>query len=117
MKKEFRVCKNYEFSSIIEHRVFGKSESFVCYVMDRKENHARIGISVGKKIGNAVQRNKVKRQVRSMVDHIFSFEEAYDTIIIVRPSYLKHSYAQNYQELEQTKKKIEKRISKKRVEG
>ena len=53
MKKEFRVLKNYEFSSIIQNRQFVKSSSFVCYFQKRKLDHARVGISVGKKLGNA----------------------------------------------------------------
>mgnify|MGYP003183867986 CR=1 FL=1 len=57
MKKAKRVCKNYEFTSIIQHRTFVKSSSFVCYFEARKCEHARVGISVGKKLGNAVVRN------------------------------------------------------------
>lgn len=112
MKKEFRVCKNYEFSSIISKRNFIKSSSFVCYFEPRKEEHARIGISVGKKIGNAVCRNKVKRQVRSMIDDIFDFNENYDLIIIVRPIYHKQSYQENFEELKTNKRRLEKRFNK-----
>ena len=107
MKKKYRVCKNEEFSSIIQHHTFVKSSSFVAYYKKRKENHARIGISVGKKLGNAVVRNKVKRQVRSMADSLFSFEEGYDLILIVRPMYLKADYASNTEQLAQLKKKID----------
>lgn len=49
MKKEKRVCKNYEFTSIIQHHTFVKSSSFVCYFEPRKQEHARVGISVGKR--------------------------------------------------------------------
>ena len=76
----------------------------------RKEEHARVGISVGKKLGNAVCRNKVKRQVRSMVDHLFNFEEEYDLIIIVRPRYHLQDFAQNEKELATNKIRIEKKM-------
>ncbi len=112
MKKEVRVCKNYEFSSIIQKRNFVKSESYVCYFVARSKERARVGISVGKKIGNAVQRNKVKRQIRSMIDSLYTFEERFDTIIIVRPLYRKHTYAENFEELAECKRKMEYRFRK-----
>ena len=114
MKKQFRICKNYEFSSIIANRTFVKSSSFVLYFVERKEEHSRIGLSVGKKLGNAVCRNMVKRQVRMMVDQIFDFEEAYDVVIIVRPMYHQQSFAQNLEELKEDKKRLEKRFRKMR---
>lgn len=114
MKKAFRVCKNYEFSSIIQNRQFVKSSSFVLYFKKREEEHARVGISVGKKIGNAVCRNKVKRQVRSMVDELFNFEEPYDLIIIIRPGYMSHSYLENTLEMKENLNRVKKRFLKKR---
>lgn len=114
MKKEFRVLKNYEFSSIIQNRQFVKSSSFIIYFQKRKIEHSRIGISVGKKIGNAVCRNKVKRQVRSIVNQVFDFEEPYDLIIIVRPSYKDKSFEENKNEMKENKNRVNKRFLKKR---
>lgn len=110
MKKEFRVCKNYEFTSIIQGKQVIVSPSFVCYYAKRKLEHARVGISVGKKIGNAVQRNKVKRQVRSMIDHGMNFQAEFDLILIVRPVYKKKSYQENEQELIKNLSGINKRM-------
>ena len=106
MKKEQRICKNYEFSSIIQNRNFFKSSSYILYFKDRNLEYARVGISVGKKIGNAVQRNRVRRQVRSMVDSLFDFSEAYDVILIVRPSYLTRSYQENLDDLKKVKNRV-----------
>lgn len=49
----------------------------------------RIGLSVGKKIGNAVARNKTKRQVRMMVHELFTKEDHNDYILIVRKPYFR----------------------------
>ncbi|EOS60136.1 ribonuclease P protein component [Firmicutes bacterium M10-2] len=108
MKKECRVCKNYEFSSIIQKRKYFKTSAFVFYYQPKKEEKARIGISVGKKLGNAVARNKVKRQVRSMIDQLYTFDEWYDTILIVRPVYQKQTYQQNMKEIESRKTKLDR---------
>lgn len=51
-------------------------------------------VFAGKKLGNAVVRNKVKRQVRSLIDEVFDFDEPWDFVLIVRPGYLKNDYAQ-----------------------
>lgn len=112
MKKKNRVCKNHEFSSIIQCRTFVKSPGFVFYFVPRKEDHARIGISVGKKLGNAVVRNRIKRQMRALVDSVFTFDEIYDAVIIVRPDFMKSDFAQNKAELEQTRKRVAKRMRK-----
>ena len=87
MKKKYRIKKAGEFQTIIEHRKFVSCPSFVLYVKARKEEHSRIGISVGKKLGNAVVRNKTKRQVRMMFQEIYDFDENFDGILIVRKSF------------------------------
>lgn len=109
MKKKCRVCKNYEFSSIIQKRKYIKTSAFVFYYQPKKEEHARVGISIGKKLGNAVARNKVKRQIRGMIDALYTFDEAYDTILIVRPVYQKQTFEQNFKELETSKRKLDRR--------
>lgn len=99
MKKEFRVKRNEDFQTII---TAGKSKAnsvFVMYYLKAANQHDRIGISVGKKIGNAVVRNKVKRQVRMMLQQISDFHSGYDRIIIVRNRYHKNDYAKNKNEL------------------
>ena len=95
MKKKYRVKKAGEFQTIIEHRKFVSCPSFVLYVKARKEEHSRIGISVGKKLGNAVVRNKTKRQVRMMFQEIYDFDENFDGILIVRKKFLEQSYSDN----------------------
>ena len=72
-----------------------KSSSFVCYIESKKEEHNRIGISVSKKLGNAVCRNKIKRQLKSILDKK-NYQNGFNCIIIVRKSIL----LRNYQELE-----------------
>ncbi|EFP60093.1 ribonuclease P protein component [Erysipelotrichaceae bacterium 3_1_53] len=95
MKKEYRVKKSQEFAEIMNYKKFYTCPSFAIYVKPRKEDHARVGISVGKKMGKAVVRNKIKRQVRMMVQDIYTFNENFDTIILVRVKYHEENYINN----------------------
>lgn len=103
MKKVRRVTRNEEFGEILSCRKFVKTPSFILYRRPAVLSHARIGISAGKKLGNAVVRSRVKRQVRSMIDDVFSFDEPFDFVLIVRPGYLKKDYAQLKNELSEAR--------------
>lgn len=105
MRKELRIRKSQEFTEIIKNRNFYSSNVMTIYVRE-KEEHNRVGLSVGKKVGNAVVRNKVKRQVRMMVQEIYTFEENFDTIILIRDKFTQESYESNKKVLEKLLKKV-----------
>ena len=106
MKKLYRVRKNEEFSQIISLKRSVANAFFVVYTSDRKEDHARVGISVSKKLGNAVERNRIKRQVREMVRSLIDFQTCpKDLIIIVRKPYVNRAFAMNKNDLEIALKK------------
>ena len=106
MKKIYRIKKNEEFSKIINQKHSIASGSFVVYYTDRKLDNARAGISVSKKLGDAVDRNKIKRQLRQMIMALVDFNLCTkDFIVIVRIPYLKNSYQDNLADLEKLLKK------------
>ena len=109
MKKNFRVRKNEDFNKIISKKISLASSSFIIYKNKNDIDHGRVGISVSKKLGKAVVRNKIKRQLRMMICECFSFEENIDYIVIVRKNFLNHTYLENKSELESLYKKLKKR--------
>ncbi|HWO97475.1 MAG TPA: ribonuclease P protein component [Bacillus sp. (in: firmicutes)] len=86
MKKEYRIKKNKEFQAVFKSGKSFANRQFVVYVMDQPEqNHFRVGLSVGKKIGNAVTRNRVKRLIRQVIFEFSSeLNQHKDYIIIAR---------------------------------
>lgn len=96
MKKENRIKKNEEFSRIIAKKHTVGNAVFLVYFDKKVLDHARVGISVSKKMGNAVVRNKIKRQLRMMFIESFDYENCpYDLIVIVKKKYQENSYQEN----------------------
>ena len=85
MKKNEVVKNNYEFDAIIKCGKYQKNNEFVIYYVNNDKNINRFGISVGKKIGNAVTRNYYKRIIRNICDKNKNlYSNGKDYIIIVR---------------------------------
>ena len=89
MKKYEIVKEHKEFDDILTNGSYRKNNYYVIYNKDSNYNFPRFGIAVGKKIGNAVIRNKVKRQVRMIISSNKNlFKNNKDYIIIVKKAFL-----------------------------
>ena len=65
MKKKYRIKKNEEFQEVFQRGTSMANRQFVIYILDRPEQpYFRIGLSVSKKLGKAVVRNRIKRYIR-----------------------------------------------------
>lgn len=86
MKKEYRVKKNKEFQEIFKKGKSFANRQFVVYSLKRPgQTHFRIGLSVSKKLGNAVKRNQIKRYIRqAFLELEEELQNEYDYIIIAR---------------------------------
>ena len=93
IKKLYIVRTNRDFNSIINNGKCHKNKSFVIYYKENSLPYDRFGISVSKKLGNAVFRNKYKRKIRSIID---IYKKEYlnneDYIIILRKEGLSRSF-------------------------
>lgn len=82
MKKMNIVTKNDEFNNIINIGKKFQSKYFYLYVLKNSLNINRYGIAVSKKIGNAVVRNKYKRQIKDIIDKSSIRNLGYDMVLI-----------------------------------
>lgn len=93
MKKKFIVKEHVDFTNIIQNGKYFRSKYFVIYMKKNDLDHYRFGISVGKKVGNAVVRNKVKRQMRMIIDNYKkNYQNGMDYIIIIKSNYVEGAF-------------------------
>lgn len=107
MKKQWRVKSQQEFQDLISKKQTLTNKTYVLYIQPRQEDYARFGVSVGKKLGNAVFRNKIKRQLRMLLQETISFDKCpMDGILIARKSFVEQSFAENKKSLESLLEKV-----------
>ncbi len=94
VNKKYRLRKRRDFSYTYKK---GKSLSNSCLVLVYRNNGldvSRVGFSISKKYGNAVERNKIKRRLKEIYrKRICDIRPGYDLIFIVRISAKGASFA------------------------
>jgi len=86
MNKRQSIKKNAEFQKIFKHGKSFANRQFVVYLLPKEgQEEFRIGLSVSKKVGNAVVRNQIKRYIRqSFLEMKDEVNQKMDYVIIAR---------------------------------
>ena len=84
--KRYEMVKSHEdFNEIIKNGKKLKGKYVYIFSKEKDYSKPNFGIAVGKKLGNAVVRNKFKRQFRNIVDkNRFLFKNNNNYIIMVK---------------------------------
>ena len=81
--KKINILKNSrDFDRIIKGGKPYKYKDYIIYLEKNTNDVYKFGLSVGKKIGNAVNRNKVKRQLKAIISKKH-YQNNFNCIIIV----------------------------------
>ena len=106
MKKKYSLKRNEEIASIVQQRRSVRNSAFIVFFRKNNLDYSRVCISVSKKLGIAVVRNKTKRQVREMVTDICDFNLNYDFVIVVKNLYFNNDFQANKNKLNELYLKI-----------
>ena len=95
MKVINRIKANDDFATTIKKGRAQRDQSYVIHYCTNSLNYTRVGISVSSKLGNAVVRNHIKRQIRSMCDELIDYNQSLDIVIVAKQGFLTNSYDDN----------------------
>lgn len=102
--RRYEMVKSHEdFNEIINKGQKIGNKYMIIFCKEKDYEKPNFGIAVGKKLGNAVIRNKYKRQMRNIIDNNrFLFKNYYNYIIMIK----KEANNATYQMLESELKSI-----------
>ncbi len=85
--KQYRLKKKYQFNYVYRAgRSFG-GKFVVVYAAPSKNKNVKLGVSVSKKVGGAVVRNRIKRRITEILRSQISYlNKNYNIIVVARSS-------------------------------
>ena len=83
-----------DFKKAFESGLKFSSASLILYAKPNELSYSRLGLSVNRKIGNAVKRNRIKRRIREVFRrYLMDRQLKYDFIVIARRDSVKAGFA------------------------
>ena len=105
--KNKRILKKKDFKRLSEQGKKVLTQYFIAIVTKGAENNNRIGITASKKVGNAPERNRIKRLIREYFRHRQENNpETKDINIIARKDIVSLSNKEIFKELDKLFNKI-----------
>jgi ribonuclease P protein component len=83
MKREKRLTKPEQYTSVYDAGITQVDRFLVLKAKPNHLEYSRVGISVSKKVGNAVIRNRVKRILREIL-RLTTKKPGWDIVVIAR---------------------------------
>ena len=105
------LSKNEEFKSLLKKKKISNKfvTIFFGHLVNKSNKKLNISFVTKKKLGNAVNRNKIKRRLRNIMDDAvkkISLKYDYSYLVIAKPTMLNNDYTKIKETLFQSLKKI-----------
>ncbi|MEK6678073.1 MAG: ribonuclease P protein component [Nitrospirota bacterium] len=83
--KNEQIKRTFEYKRVYEKGKRYYSSNIILYVLKNNLQYSRVGISVGKKVGGSVKRNRIKRLLREILRHIWqNVIKERDIVVVVK---------------------------------
>ncbi len=106
MRRQYRLCRNSDFQQVRQNGKTYASPLMVLAFLRNELGYSRCGFVVNKRLGHAVQRNKIKRRMREATrQRLTQIQPGFDLVFIARQPIREASYGEIEQMLDYLLKK------------
>ncbi len=84
MKREYRLRRSADFRAVRAKGVGSADGRLLLQARRNDQSHPRVGIAVGRRTGKAVERNHLRRQLRSLAAERLDRIGARDLVVVAR---------------------------------
>ncbi|MGI5920333.1 MAG: ribonuclease P protein component [Syntrophomonadaceae bacterium] len=85
LSKEKRINKGKDYNNIFHYGKKIPGRYIIVFIQENNLGRNRCGIVTSKKVGNAVIRNRAKRQLRAIISNGWeTINDGYDIVIVAR---------------------------------
>lgn len=105
MNKDYRLKKKIEIDSIFLKKHSVGNSCFSIFYASNNLEHFRFALSIGRKYGNAVSRNLIKRRLRAIIQINKDLIKAVDFVIVIKKDANKLDFKKIKQDIEYFLKK------------
>ena len=107
LRKGTRLTDSPEFERVYKRGAAYRGKLFSVHAFPGGSGSARLGLSVSKKVGNAVQRSSIKRRLREIFrSKLPGIEGETDFVVSARPAAADASYDELAEEFEKALRKL-----------
>jgi ribonuclease P protein component len=89
-----KLNKSWQFSKVYKEGKKYCSRQFILYVLPNNSREIRLGLTVTKKVGISVQRNRIKRVIREVFRLLKEIEVGNDLVVVARKAAVDLKYSQ-----------------------
>ena len=101
-----RLKKRYQFNYVYKSGEFYSQEHICLHAVSSKTKNIKVGFAVTKKVGHAVVRNRVRRQLREILQkQIPSLKQNYNIIVVAKENITQTNFQTLSNEMEKLLKK------------
>ncbi|AEV70651.1 ribonuclease P protein component [Acetivibrio clariflavus] len=104
----FPIKNNKDFLKLYKKGKFFVAKYLVLYVLSNNSNVNRLGITVSKKFGKSVKRNRIKRLIKESYRHFESqLKQGFDLVFVARSCEEMPNFSEVKKEMKYLLRKLE----------